>query len=302
MFFRKKEISGEENLRRRFHHSLLSRKRGDSLSKTIMPAHAKRSSFRKTPSAFWIVGKKVFIFAAITIGAVGIFYVVFFSSFFTVTKAVLEKNGNAVAATSLSPFLDKLKGKNLLFVDLDSLTREIEQTFEHEVLLVKIKKSPPSTLIVHVEEQPAVLNVQVITSENVTQKFIVNQIGYIIGENAEQKNLPLLIVHLPKAIQGKVVLIPQIWIDPITEAYTKFPDIFGMKITKGEWKKVERELHLTTEKNFEVWLDLTQDIDSQLSKLKRALPKLDIYHDPLAYIDLRIPGGDSEKVIFKRRK
>jgi hypothetical protein len=51
-----------------------------------------------------------------------------------------------------------------------------------------------------------------------------------------------------------------------------------------------------------VWLDLTVDIPQQLGKLKRTLPKLDIYHEPLEYIDLRIAGAESEKVIFKRRK
>ena len=89
---------------------------------------------------------------------------------------------------------------------------------------------------------------------------------------------------------------------PIVEAFTKFNELFGMEAFRGEWKKTERELHIMTEKKFEIWFDLTSSINTQLSKLKRALPKLNIYNEPLEYIDLRIAGADSEKVIFRRRR
>ena len=70
---------------------------------------------------------------------------------------------------------------------------------------------------------------------------------------------------------------------------------------EAEWGKIEREFHLKTEAGFYVWLDMTTDVETQLKKLKRALPKLDIYKEPLQYIDLRIAGAESEKVIFKRK-
>lgn len=246
--------------------------------------------------------KKVIYFIVAGVVLVGLIYVALFSSFFEITKVTLEKNGEAVASTALAPFLDKFKGKNIIFVNTDSLVREIEQTFKNQVLLVSIKKSYPHRIIVKVEEYPAVLNLRVIV-DNMVQKFVINQIGYSILENSEQKDLPILIWRTSKLLPaGKSVVIDPEKLAPIVDGYIKFKDYFGIKILEGEWKKTQRELHLKTEKDFFVWLDLTQNVDGQLSKLKRALAKLDIYSEKLEYIDLRIAGGDNEKVIFKRRK
>lgn len=233
--------------------------------------------------------------------AIGVAYTVFFSSFFTITKIHLEKSGNAVATTAIYPFLDTLKGKNILFVNTSKLIKETEQTFKNEVLFIRIKKSYPHQLIVKVEEYPAVLNLKVFTADKI-QNFVINQIGYAILENTEQKDLPFLSLHTEKPFSNKSIIIEKEKLDSIVLVFQQFQELFAMKVHEGEWKKIERELHIKTEKNFYVWIDLTYDIKKQLNKLKRSLPKLDIYNTPLEYIDLRIAGADSEKVIFKRKK
>lgn len=230
----------------------------------------------------------------------GLVYVTFFSSFFVIAKISVEKDGNAVAGAAISPFLEKLKGKNILLIDADSLAREIEQNFKHEILFVKIKKSYPRRVTIKVTEYPAVINLKIITPEK-TQKFIINQIGYGIAENSEQKDLPIITVNLPKTQKIRTIIIEKEKLAPIIESFTGFTGLFGMKVPEGEWKKTERELHMKTERGFYVWIDLTAPIPPQLSKLKRALTKLDIYHENLLYIDLRIAGGESEKVIYKRK-
>lgn len=75
-----------------------------------------------------------------------------------------------------------------------------------------------------------------------------------------------------------------------------------MKVTNAEYHVREREIHLQTEKNFMVWLDMEKELNPQMEKLKKALPKINIYNTPLEYIDLRISGTDNEKVIYKPRK
>lgn len=309
MLFRKKNIS--ENLpstfdrnvrvglRRRFHHFLLKKQKGGNAPKTLL-RRPKRILKPLKMNRTGVI-RKIFPFLMVCILAFGLFYLTLFSKFFTVTKITLEKNGDAVTSTSLAPFLDKLKGKNILFLSTESLTKELEQTFRNEILLVRIKKSYPNNLIVKVEEYPAVLNLKVIAPD-ATQKFVLNQIGYTIFENREEKNLPFLTVKLTKGFKGKTIVIERKKLEPVLEAFRRFTELFGIKVTEGEWKKVERELHLKTEKNFTLWLYLGSPINEQLSKLKRALPKLDIYHEPLEYIDLRIPGGENEKVIYKKRR
>lgn len=255
---------------------------------------------RSPPSSKLLILRSLFGFILTAGILIGLIYTIFFSEFFTVTKISLEKNGDAVAASSISPFLDRLKGKNILFINPETLSHELIQSFKNEILLVRIRKSYPHKLILQVEEYPAILNLRVTTPEK-NQKFIVNQIGYAISEN-EDESLPVLSLKTAKPAAAKTVVIPKEKMELFNTAFQKFHELFGMKIIEGEWRKTERELHLKTEKNFFVWLDLTADIEKQLGKLKRTLPKLDIYREPLAYIDLRIAGAESEKVIFKRRK
>ena len=102
-----------------------------------------------------------------------------------------------------------------------------------------------------------------------TQKFVLNQIGYSILENTELKNLPTLIWRTNKPFTGKSIMIKQEKFTPILEAMKRFTEVFGLKIAEGEWKSSERELRFKTEKNFEVWIDLTADINGQILKLKK---------------------------------
>lgn len=297
MLFRKKNTLGT-NLRRRFHHGLLAKRK-----EKLPTAQFSRPRQFSKPSWSPQIAKlrKFIILIAIAGGIIASIYIVFFSNFFTITKVTIEKTGNAISSAQLAPFLDKLKGKNLLFMRTDALTKEIEQTFKNEILFVRIRSSYPNRIIVRVEEYPAILNVRVRT-ENKIQNFVINQLGYAIFENAEQKDTPLLIMQTQKPLSAKSIIIENQKLSPILEAYRLFTDLFDMKIIEGEWRHVERELHLKTEKNFYVWIDLTAPIETQFSKLKRALVKLDIYREPLEYIDLRIAGGENEKVIFKRKR
>lgn len=302
MFFNKK-IKQQGNLRRRFHHTLISKRKLSGSLPTQIPRHRLKIRrawfFSNSPGVALLRKFLIFIIAGGII--IGLFYVLFFSSFFLVTRVSIEKNGNSVANSAIEPFLEKLKGKNVIFLNTDSLQNELEQTFRNEILLVKIRKSYPHQLIVKIDEYPPILNLKV-RLDNQTQKFVVNQIGYAIFENTEIKTIPTLTLQTNKSMKAKTVVIDPAKLNPIAASFKKFTEIFGIKVTEGKWLKIERELHLKTEKNFEVWLDLTDDVEKQLDKLKRALPKLDIYKEPIEYIDLRISGGESEKVIFKRRK
>lgn len=298
-----KTTNPKNSVRRRFHHFLIARRKSSAKLPTAMPKHHSRRIrfWDRLRSPAYSLFRKISVLCIAAGILTGMFYVIFFSSFFTVTRVILEKNGGAVSAAELAPFLDSLKDKNLLFLNAGSLADRLEQSFQNEILFAEIHKSYPHKAVVKINEYPAVLNLKIINPGADEKSFILNQIGYAIFENNDQKDLPALVLRTNEAYKGGSIIIPEKKLAPIVEAFTKFQDFFGMKILSGEWMKTERELHLKTEKEFEVWLDLTAGIDRQLSKLKRALARLDIYNTSLRYIDLRISGGDSEKVIFKKR-
>ncbi len=306
MFKKKKNIESETNkstsMRRKYLHMQIAQRKKTAGQKV----------FVDRPRAFSIRSKNLSSFitrfrrAGLVIGIIGLslacIYVLFFSSFVDVTKIQIEKTGDSLSQDRLQPFIDDMKGRNLFFINGEKIATDIQSSFPNEVLVAKVKKSFPDKIILAISEYPSVLNFHV-KSDAGEQKIVLNQIGFIIAQNKDFSGIPTLVLQSDKPlpiIEGTI--IPKDKLEPIVTALTKFPEIFGMKIISGEWKKVERELHLKTDKNFIVWIDLTQDVEAQILKLKRALPKLDIYNVPLEYIDLRIAGADNEKVIFKRKK
>ncbi len=94
-------------------------------------------------------------------------------------------------------------------------------------------------------------------------------------------------------------LISQDMLTVLLETAESFEGKFDMEVLEIHYLKRAREMHLYTERYFSVWIDLTQDIDLQLAKLKKALTEIKIYDAPLEYIDLRISGQNGEKVIYK---
>jgi len=299
-FFGKKKPEST-NLRRRFHHLQLEKRK-----KTPAPKnYENRFPGRKKSKPSWTSNIKRF--SIITVGAgivVSSIYIIFFSSYLTVSEVTVEANKTNIPLTSLSPFLNRLKGRNILFLRTEALTLDIEKQFKQEILLARVKKKLPRTVSLVIEEHPLVLNMHIIIG-NETKDLIVNKIGYAIPREEPDSLLPTLVVRNPKnpdTYKTNSYVIDQELLNKTTEAFTMFYQLFDIGIDSGEWIERARELHLKTSNGFIVYIDLQQNIEAQLSKLKRALVKLDIYKDPLEYIDLRIAGGESEKVIFKRGK
>ena len=88
-------------------------------------------------------------------------------------------------------------------------------------------------------------------------------------------------------------------LETLLNATEDFEGKFNMQVLEIRYLKQARELHLLTERYFTIWIDLTEDANLQLAKLKKALSTLNIYEADLDYIDLRISGQNGEKVIYK---
>ena len=143
----------------------------------------------------------------------------------------------------------------------------------------------------------------IINESNVIKKsYIINSIGYAIKENLEDPNLPYIKIKTDEPVNPKEAVIEKTKLSYLIEAKTYFEDKFGMRIISMEYKPVAREIHLLTERNFNVWLDIQKPYEEQFKKLKKAIVKLDIFKENLEYIDLRIAGESGDKIIYKRAK
>ncbi|HLG25389.1 MAG TPA: hypothetical protein VI588_01160, partial [Candidatus Gracilibacteria bacterium] len=152
---------------------------------------------------------------------------------------------------------------------------------------------------------PTVANIENMV-DGIQKKFLVDSQGFLIEENLDQPDLPHIKIETSESLTVRSTFLqdPKRSVERLTyilNAINLFEEKFGMKVLYAQFYPREREVHLYTEKYFTVMIDMEKDLNRQIEKLKKALAKLDIYNDPLVYIDLRISGTDTEKVIFKRK-
>lgn len=229
-------------------------------------------------------------------------YSVFFSSYFSVTTIKVEStndNQTIIGGDIISDLKD-YKGKNLLFVDKPEIQKIIQDKYP-EIDDVQISTNLPDTIVVSFSEFPPSANITNISPES-TKKYIVNSVGYVTKTDADDPQLPYLTIKTEALINTEGPIIDKEKLAYITGAIKYYTDKFGMKIIETEYKPIPREVYLRTEKFFYIWLDIQKPYEDQLQKLKKALVKIDIYNQPLQYIDLRITGESGEKIIYKKRK
>lgn len=226
---------------------------------------------------------------------------IFFSKFFAIEtiKASTEKTEDVHIGDTIIDTLQSYKGKNILFVGEADITAKIEASYP-EIENVQVEKDLPSTLIISFTEYPLAANVTNVSS-GANKKFIINSIGYVVKEDSDNPTLPYIKVKTDAPLNSESTILSQEKLQYILGAASYFEEKFGMKILESEYRVVPRELQLKTEKFFFIWLDIQKPFEDQFKKLKKALVKINIYEEPLQYIDLRITGESGEKIIYKRR-
>lgn len=232
-------------------------------------------------------------------------YAIFFSDYFLVTDFEVEEEGTLIESNDkINEILRHKLGENLFLINEKDLSEEIRQ-YHQEIQTIRIKKIFPDKLRVEYEKYPTAANIINLT-EGIQKKFLVDSQGFLIEENTENPNLPYIRIETPEQLTVRTTFLgdpkrSEIRLTYMINAINLFEEKFGMKVLHAEFLKKEREVHLYTEKLFYVFIDMEKDLNTQINKLKKALSKLDIYNEPLLYIDLRISGTDTEKVIFKRK-
>jgi cell division septal protein FtsQ len=289
--------------------SRISELRSPYVKKNLLPSKFfKRGKRKKTLAMPTIQPKKVSKKArntlAVIIGLallIGLIYLVGFSRFFDVKSWEITEDGSKITNDEeLNNLMKKQKYKNLVFLDENQLAGQVK-AIHPEVKKVTVKKIFPQKIKVEMERYPVVANIINIV-QGIQKKFVADTQGFLADENTENPELPYVKIFTNEVFMVHTVAVEPSKLDYILKAVNLYEEKFSMKILNAEYYVRERELHLETEKNFTVWLDMEKDLNAQMDKLKKVLSRLDIYNVPLEYIDLRISGTDNEKIIFKRKK
>jgi len=243
--------------------------------------------------------KKWALIVGLPILTIFIIYTTIFSNFFQTDKWRIYGDEIVQENSKFDEFLRVYKGKNLVFINSGKIEKTIKDQYP-EIETIKIKKVFPDTLVMEYKNYDETANIFNIVGDT-QKKFIINKIGLLVEQDYENPNLPYIKVKTEKALELNEYALPKETLEYILDAVYDYEELFGMKIIDAEYWKREKEIHLKTERDFTIWLDTNLNLQEQFSKLKDAMPKLNIYTENLEYIDLRISSVNGERVIFKRR-
>lgn len=243
--------------------------------------------------------KKVLILSSAGIAFLIFLYLIVFTAFFEIQEWKVYGDDVIKENSKFEEFLAVHKGKNLFLLNAGEIEKNIHEQYP-EIENLRIKKSFPHTLVMEYENFPEVANVYNYFEES-QKKFIINRIGLIVQQDFENQNLPYIKLKTDKVLELGDYGIPREKLEYILDAIYSYEELFGMQVVDAEYLAKEREVHLKTERDFEIWLDMGLTLQEQYSKLKAVLPELNIYTDSIAYIDLRISSVKGDRVIYKRR-
>ncbi|MBU1019006.1 MAG: hypothetical protein ABII07_04630 [Patescibacteria group bacterium] len=257
--------------------------------KKVLKTKQAQKQFKKTIRPIIIIAAGLIIYV--------ISHLLFISEVFTITKIEYDSsNIEVIDENPILNYLQNFKGENILLINTDDEEIYLKQTYP-EYKKIEVKKSLPHTLILELSPYDLAANL-IQQAEGVNKKFIISENGLLTEENTQDPSLPYIYIKTEDMlILGKMAM-EENSLAFILEAITDFQNKFGMQVLDATYYRTAREVHLRTERYFDVWLDTQIEVDEQLNKLKQALPKINIYEDPLSYIDLRISGQSGDKVIY----
>ena len=272
---------------------------------TVTPVAQDRKSRRRAEKSGYLLIylKLFFVFFGIGAGIYGLF----FTALFEIQN--IDVNGEADTLdeqTAVSAYLQDYLGDNLLLFSTSKHEKALLEQYGY-LKTLDLDRDFFHTVVATLETYPAIANVRIEFEDGSTQFYMINELGLVSGVGTTLESLPLIVMDVTgtdmdlstTSINEK--LIAQETLIVLLETAKDFEGKFDMQILEIRYLKQARELHLLTERNFSVWIDLTQDLAIQLAKLKKALTELNIYEAALEYIDLRITGQNGEKVIYKLR-
>lgn len=244
----------------------------------------------------------------------GIIYLIFFTDFFTIQKIEIKGGDETVEEQKIvNDYLQTYLGGNIIMFNPNEHEEQLAKNLGY-LKTLGIYRILPHTVVAKIETYPVAANVRIDQPDGSSKLYIVNELGFVALIGTSNDTLPTIVMDVTGTdleikegdpADGPKVnaeIIPGDSLKQILDSKTSFEGKFNLQIKEVDYLKRARELHFLTEMDFYVWLDMTQDLELQMSKMKKALTKLNIYESKISYIDLRISGHDGEKVIYKLKE
>lgn len=236
------------------------------------------------------------IFLAIFIALI---YTLFFTQTFNVKKILIYEGPEESTNIQIRRITEPLRNRNIILFSKNDLENLIKNRIDN-ITSLEIVKQYPDTVIIRYDRFSDVANItNLIGRLQVRKSFIINENGILVEEDKISSALPNITIQTESAFNLGENVINSDHLRFMLNAKNFFEERFDLKVTDIRYIPRAREIRFTTERDFEVWIDLTFDYREQINKLRNAVPKINVYEGPLEYVDLRIRSAEGQKIIYK---
>lgn len=212
---------------------------------------------------------------------IGLFYFIFFSSFFAISDVMVEGASN-VSKDELSSMIPK--GTNIFFLKSRDLENTILNKFP-EIESAQVYRGIPNAVKIVIYERDSKL-----VWQSGGRKFLVSSQGKVTKEidPAESSDLPLIVdkKNIPVSLGDQLISVN--FVAFINNIHSTFFATINIKPTNFEVNETTFDVNLFTDAGFYVKLNTMRSSKRQLDNLKLVLDakRQDIHE----YVDLRIDG------------
>lgn len=239
-------------------------------------------------------------------------YILFFTRLFEMQKINIKESVETLdEEAGVREYLSSYLGSNMIQFSTGKHEKALLEQYPY-LKDLDIRRTLNHSLVVTLKTYDHKANIQ-INQENDSKRFyVVNELGFIASIGSTNEQLPTIVMdvtgtdlELPETEANLAVnqeIMPKETLETLLAAKASFEARFNLQVLEVHYLKRARELHLYTERYFFVWVDLTQNVDDQFTKLKKAITELNLYDANLEYVDLRISGQNGEKIIYKLKE
>ena len=261
--------------------------------------------------------KFLFLFAII----LTFIFLLFASPFFKIQNIDTIRKSLSIDTESIEIFLsEKVIHRNIFLLKIKNIESEVKKAFP-QWKDISIEKQFPKTLIVNISNYPAFANVKVqypIPTETeeidleqsilqektqktfddfIVEEYNVNILGNIVSPDLNE--VPAYTIILKDNLEKKPFLneelIPKKHIKDIQKLTNDLLEFFNLATKEIHYFSIGKEVHINTFQ-FSIWIDLQQDIEKQVKKLRMAIENTQ--EKSVEYFDLRIKN----RIIYKEKE
>ncbi len=205
--------------------------------------------------------------------------------YFHLKKVSVVRDNPNLDVAQIEKSLEEFYGTNLLFLSHGALREKLSQDFP-EFRNISINENWPSEIELQIKISPPRFNLLNTESANFS---VISEDGVILQEEPDE-NLPVLkIFQYEKPIQVRQKFLTKEDLEKIGQAEILLQQDVKLPLQASHLYWQARELHLISQGEMEIWIDLTQSIESQMKKLELSANEIGLYSKRFEHIDLRIP-------------